>query len=205
MCGRESWSASPGCYQLKAALAWKEIGDAVKMLVAKGLRVSVDSFNPEEVETALQAGAELVLSVNSSNVEQAKRWQEHHPRVEVVAIPDTPTDLDSLHHTIQELAQAGICFRVDPILEPIGFGFALSLGRYLEVRQRYPELEMMMGIGNLTELTDADSAGINVLLAGFCQEQGIRSVLTTEVINWSRSSVKEFDLARKLRSAVPLR
>ena len=55
-----------------------------------------------------------------------------------------------------------------------------------------------MGIGNLTELTDVDSAGVNVLLAGFCQELGIRSVLTTEVINWCRSAVKEFDLARRL-------
>ena len=55
-----------------------------------------------------------------------------------------------------------------------------------------------MGIGNLTELTDVDSAGINVLLLGFCQEQGIRSVLTTQVINWARSSVRECDLARRL-------
>ena len=46
---------------------------------------------------------------------------------------------------------------------------------------------MMMGVGNLTELTDVDSAGVNVMLAGFCQELGIRSVLTTEVINWCRS------------------
>jgi dihydropteroate synthase len=59
-------------------------------------------------------------------------------------------------------------------------------------------VEIMMGVGNLTELTDADSSGLNVLLAGFCQELGIRSVLTTEVINWARSSVKEFDLARRL-------
>ena len=41
-------------------------------------------------------------------------------------------------------------------------------------------------------------AGVNVLLAGFCQELGMRSVLTTEVINWARSSVREFDLARRL-------
>jgi dihydropteroate synthase len=39
---------------------------------------------------------------------------------------------------------------------------------------------------------------VNVLLAGFCQELGVRSVLTTEVINWCRSAVKEFDLARQL-------
>jgi dihydropteroate synthase len=57
---------------------------------------------------------------------------------------------------------------------------------------------MMMGIGNLTELTDADSAAVNVVLLGFCEELGIRSVLTTQVINWARSSVRECDLARRL-------
>ena len=57
---------------------------------------------------------------------------------------------------------------------------------------------MMMGVGNLTELTDVDSAGVNTLLVGFCQELAIRSVLTTAVINWARSSVREIDLARRL-------
>ncbi len=57
---------------------------------------------------------------------------------------------------------------------------------------------MMMGVGNLTELTDVDSAGVNTLLLGFCQELAIRSVLTTAVINWARSSVREIDLARRL-------
>jgi dihydropteroate synthase-like protein len=89
-------------------------------------------------------------------------------------------------------------FRIDPVIEPIGFGFAASLGRYLEVRRRHPDVEMMMGVGNLTELTDVDSAGLNVLLLGFCQELGIRSVLTTEVINWCRSCVRELALARRL-------
>src|SRR5262249_5347593 len=52
--------------------------------------------------------------------------------------------------------------------------------------------------GNMTELTDVDSAGVNVVLCGICQELGIRSVLTTDVINWARSSVRELDLARRL-------
>ncbi|MFM7412892.1 MAG: dihydropteroate synthase, partial [Planctomycetota bacterium] len=73
-----------------------------------------------------------------------------------------------------------------------------SLGRYLDVRRRHPAAEIMMGIGTLTELTDVDSAGINVLLLGFCQETGIRSVLTTEVIHWASSSVRECALARAL-------
>jgi dihydropteroate synthase-like protein len=117
---------------------------------------------------------------------------------EFVVVPDVPAQLDSLHGTMELLQKWSVPFRLDPVIEPIGFGFAASLGRYLEVRRRYPDAEIMMGVGNLTELTDVDSAGINVLLLGFCQELGIRSVLTTEVINWCRSCVKELDLARML-------
>ena len=113
-------------------------------------------------------------------------------------MPDEPSTLKGFDETIAQLEVLGVPCRLDPILEPIGFGFAASLGRYIDVRERYPKSEMMMGIGNLTELTDVDSAGINTLLLGFCQEKGIRSVLTTEVIYWSKSSVKECDLARAL-------
>src|SRR5262249_30345304 len=172
---------------------WNGIGDAVRMLRDEGMRVSVDSFNPDEVSAGLAAGAELVLSVNGTNRQHAREWHERFG-AEVVAVPDTPTDLAPLDTTIADLTKWGCKFRIDPVIEPIGFGFAASLGRYIDVRKRCPDAEMMMGVGNLTELTDVDSAGVNVMLAGFCQELGIRSVLTTEVINWCRSAVKEFDL-----------
>jgi dihydropteroate synthase len=116
----------------------------------------------------------------------------------VVAIPDEPTRVETLEETIDELRGAQVPFRIDPILEPIGFGFAAGLERYFSVRRCYPDAAMMMGIGNLTELTDADSAPINVLLLAICQELQIRSVLTTQVINWARTSVRECDLARRL-------
>ena len=61
-----------------------------------------------------------------------------------------------------------------------------------------PGAPILMGIGNLTELTEVDSAGVNTLLIGFCQELEVRSVLTTAVINWARSSVAEVDVARRL-------
>jgi dihydropteroate synthase-like protein len=175
------------------AATWTGVGDAVTMLRDAGLRVSIDSFDPAEVDTAVKAGAELVLSVNSSNRESARSWG-----CEVVAVPDVPATLEGLDSTVEALTGWGVPFRIDPVIEPIGFGFAASLGRYLEVRRRYPQAEMMMGVGNLTELTDTDSAGINVVLLGFCQELGIRSVLTTQVINWCRSCVRELALARRL-------
>lgn len=178
--------------------AWAGVGAAVEALRAAGLRVSIDSFLPDEVEAAVAAGAELVLSVHHGNLATARAIHEKYSTCEFVAVPEVPDQLDGLDQTVTELQRHGIPFRIDPVIEPIGFGFAASLGRYLEVRRRYPEAEIMMGIGNLTELTDVDSAGVNVMLLGFCQELGIRSVLTTEVINWCRSAVRELDLARRL-------
>jgi dihydropteroate synthase len=172
---------------------WPGVADCVRALRDAGHRVSIDSYNPAEIEPAVRAGAELVLSVNHTNRQAARDWG-----CEAVVVPDVPGTLEGLDESLELLATAGVPLRIDPVLEPIGFGFAASLGRYLEARRRWPDAEMLMGIGNLTELTDADSAGINVLLLGFCQELGIRSVLTTQVINWARSSVRECDLARRL-------
>lgn len=172
---------------------WSGVADAVARLRDAGLRVSIDSLDPREIGPAVRAGAELVLSVNRSNRDAAPDWG-----CEVVVIPDDPATLDGFHDTIEWLDQRRVPFRLDPILEPIGCGFAASLGRYGDVRRRYPDAAMMMGIGNITELTDADSAPLNVLLLGFCQELRIHSVLTTQVINWARTSVRECDLARRL-------
>ena len=177
---------------------WPQVGEATRMLRAEGFRVSIDSFDRREIEQSVVAGAELVLSCNSTNADWLAECDS-----ELVVIPDQPQDGESLVRTSALLSAAGRKFRIDPILEPIGFGFAASLARYFEARRRWPAAEMMMGIGNLTELSEVDSAGLNFLLAAICQELGIRSVLTTEVVGWCRSAVKEFDLARRvMRHAV---
>ncbi|QDT03192.1 hypothetical protein K227x_15740 [Rubripirellula lacrimiformis] len=169
------------------------VGDYVAALVDQGLRVSIDTFDPWEAAAATKRGASLVLSVNSTNRLAAVDWG-----CEVVAIPDVPGDEKSFQKTIDFLSDNNVPFRLDPILEPIGGSFTESLVRYAKVRRDYPDAAMMMGIGNLTELTDVDSAGINFMLLAICQELKIHSVLTTQVINWARSSVRECDLARRL-------
>jgi dihydropteroate synthase len=173
--------------------AWSGLADAVRCLRDEGMRVSIDTFDPAEAAAGAKAGAELVLSVNQANRAAAVDWG-----CEVVVVPDVIDTLEGLDATVDFLTGRGVRFRVDPVLSPIGFGFAASLVRYAEVRKRYPDAEILMGVGNLTELTDVDSAGVNVVLLGYCQELGIRSVLTTEVINWCRSSIRELDLARRL-------
>ncbi|WP_437187659.1 DUF6513 domain-containing protein [Planctomicrobium sp. SH668] len=172
---------------------WRQIGEAVKRLRDAGCRLSVDSFDREEVEAAVKAGAELVLSCNSSNVEWASQLG-----VELVVIPDDPQDLDSMWRTAEQLAACGCPYRLDPILEPIGFGFARSLSRYYETRRLAPETPIMMGIGNVTELSEVDSAGLNFLLASICQELRVESVLTTQVASWCQTAVREFDRSRRL-------
>ncbi|MEM6978235.1 MAG: DUF6513 domain-containing protein [Planctomycetota bacterium] len=165
----------------------------VAALVARDFTVSIDTFDANEARRAIDAGATLWLSVNRSNRDAAIGIP-----CEVVAIPDTPSDLNSLDDTVAFLEAESIAMRLDPILEPIGSGLMASLMRYQQTRSKYPDHAMMMGIGNLTELTDVDSAGINVMLLGICAELGIESVLTTQVINWARSSVKECEIARRL-------
>lgn len=172
---------------------WDAIGPAVKQLRGEGHRISVDSFNRFEVEAAVEAGAELVLSANSANV----AWACDVP-AEWVVVPDDPRELETMETTAGRLESANRKRRVDPILEPIGFGFAASLQRYYATRAKFPEIAIMMGIGNLTELSDVDSAGVNFVLAAICQELRISSVLTTSVINWCRTAVKEFDIARRI-------
>jgi len=177
-------------------LAFPMLGEVVRELVAAGRRVSVDTFDCDEIRTAVGAGAELVLSVNGSNLPVVADLAGSQARV--VAIPDLGGPLETLEPTLAELERRKVPYLIDPILEPVGFGFMASLERYAEIRRRYPDAEMMMGIGNLTELTAADSTGVNAMLTAVCQELGVRTVLTTEVIPWARGAVREIDVARRL-------
>jgi dihydropteroate synthase len=165
-------------------------------LVASGMRVSIDTFDAHEIRAAVEAGAELVLSVNGTNIDVARDLAGSSARV--VAVPDLGAALDTMDRTVEKLEAWGVPYLLDPILEPIGFGFTASIERYAETRRRYPDAEILMGIGNLTELTAADSTGVNALLVAICQELGIRAVLTTEVIPWARGSVREIAIARAL-------
>jgi dihydropteroate synthase len=177
-------------------LAFPELPDIVRELVGAGMRVSVDTFDANEIRAAVRAGAELVLSVNGSNLDVIPDIAITGARA--VVVPDAGAAFDSIDRTVEALTRAGVRYIIDPVLEPIGFGFMASLERYSQARRTYPDAEMMMGIGNITELTAADSTGVNALLIAICQELGIRTVLTTEVIPWARGAVREVCVAREL-------
>ncbi len=179
---------------------FEDVAEVVGLLKDRGFGVSIDTFDREEILAADRARVDYVLSVNGANLEVAEALH-----CTVVVIPDFGQGLDTLDRNIAYLERVGRPYIVDPVIEPITVGFAASLDRYVQVRARYPNAEMLMGIGNITELTDADSTGINALLIGFCQELGIRHVLTTEVIEWARGAVREVDVARRLMCAAQRR
>jgi len=172
---------------------YPDIAVAVKALKAEGFRVSVDSFNTEDILNADRAGVDFVLSVNSRNMDVVP-----HLHCKVVVIPDFEQGLASLERNISLLEKLGVPYIVDPILKPIGLGFTESIGDFITIRREHPKAEMLMGLGNLTELTDADTTGISAIMAGIVTELGIEYVLTTEVISWARGAVQEFNIARKL-------
>jgi len=172
---------------------WGGAAHAVRALREEGLRVAIRSLKAAEIAPAARAGAELALSVDKAHCRHARGWG-----CAVVVVPDAPGTLAGLEPSIRLLSEAGVPWRMDPGLSPIAFGLAESLGAYLEARRKWPEAEMLMDVGGLTETTDVDSAVINVLLLSFCQEIGVRSVLTAQGANWTRSAVRECDLARRL-------
>lgn len=172
------------------------LSESVQALKAADFTVSVDSLLAKDLVTGGLAGADFLLSLQYNSL-----WVLEKVDSTPVIIGDPPANMRSLYKTIDVLIKEGVKFIADPILDPINFNFTESIVRYRNLRKRYPEIEIMMGVGNLTELTHADSAGINALLMGIISELDIQHILATEVSKHCRKAVKEADLARRIMCA----
>ncbi len=170
--------------------------EAIRALKGHGYAVSVDSMQTDELLRGGRAGADYLLSLKADTL-----WIADEVAATPVLIPNEPEDGDSLARAIETMRARGRAFIADSILDPIHFGFTRSLERYAELRRRFPDIEIMMGVGNLTELTEADTTGINAVLFGIISELGIGAVLTTEVSPHARRAVREADLARRIMYA----
>ncbi len=166
---------------------------AIVALKEEGFLVSVDSLENQDLLHGGKAGADFLLSLHEHSL-----WIADEVASTPVLIPARHKDLDSLDRAIAGMKSRGRVFLVDPILDPIHFGFADSLVRYHETRRRHPDVEMLMGVGNLTELTHADTVGMNAMLLGICSELGVRAILATQVSKHACKAVREADLARRI-------
>lgn len=170
--------------------------EAISALKETGFKVSIDSLAQDDLLRGARAGADYLLSLKESTLFIAEEVD-----ATPILIAEQHGDLPSLYRAIETFAKTGRPFYADPILDPIHFGFTESLMRYQQVRQQYPAIKIMMGVGNLTELTEADTTGINAILFGLISEMRLNAVLTTEVSPHCRSAVREADKARRMMFA----
>src|SRR5207249_9815352 len=154
------------------------------------------SLDTTELLRGGRAGADYLLSLSLDTL-----WIAEEVASTPVLIPRQPTDEASLYAAVEHMERRGRKALADSILEPLPFGLMASLVRYERLRVRFPDTRIMMGIGNLTELTDADTTGINAILLGIAAELKASAVLTTEVSGHARRAVREADVARRLMYA----
>ena len=176
--------------------AFGHLSESVQALKAAGFAVSVDSLLAKDLVTGGQAGADFLLSLQYNSL-----WILEKVDSIPIVIGHPPGNMRSLYKTIDRLLKEDRRFIADAILDPINFNFTESIVRYRNLRKRYPQIEIMMGVGNLTELTHADSAGTNALLMGIISELDIQHILATEVSEHCRKAVREADLARRIMHA----
>lgn len=186
----------------------KKIGKIVEAVKSTlKVPISIDSLLPEEIEIAVEAGADLILSLDAGNMDALKNL----PKDRIVTIiptniregifPKSPEErVKLLLKNINNAKRFGFDrILVDPLLEsPISPGLMKSLETFLQFRKRDPTIPLLYGAGNVSELIDADSTGINALLACIAVELGISVILTTEYSNKTRKTVDELSTGLKM-------
>jgi len=178
------------------ATPFPQLEDAIVHLHGLGFKVSADSLEPDELLRAGKAGADYLLSLREDTL-----WIADEVASTPILIPREPGDLASLERAMSAMEHRGRAYFADPVLDPIHFGFTDSIARYHALRRAHPEAAIMMGIGNVTELTHADTMGMNALLFGIASELRIAAVLVVQVSEHARTVVREADIARRIMFA----
>jgi len=172
------------------------LADAIQAIKSIGMQVSVDSLNNDDLLLAGKSGADYLLSLTEKSL-----WIADEVPSTPILIPAKTGSMPSLYRAIEGMQKRNRPFIADAILDPIPFGLTDSIVRYQRLRKRYPDIQIMMGVGNLTELTDADTTGINAILFGIISELGINAVLATSVSPHAVNAVAEADVARRVMYA----
>ena len=180
----------------------KRIVKAVKEVV--NVPVSIDTLNPQEIKAAVSVGADLILSLDAGNIEQIAAYAKN---VAVVAIPtnqregyfpkDAKERVELLEKVIAKAKKLGFTKILgDLILEPSNI--LESFIAFREFAQRNPDVPLFVGVSNVTELFDADSVGVNALLARLSSEVNASVLLATEKSDKAKGTVKEEVAAAKM-------
>ena len=156
------------------------------------LPVSIDTIQPELIMSGIRAGADLVLSLNGDNILLVG---EAVARSGVPAVVIPGPRQTSLEENVKDARSFGIRIIADPVLSPPLQGLVASIKGYIDFRSTNPNLPLFFGVGNVTELLDADSPGSNALLAALGSELGASILFTPEYSPKARGSVAELRTA----------
>jgi len=167
--------------------------------------VAVDSFIPSEINSAIEAGADMVINIDLTNIDKVEIVEKEVAVVTVPRDPTTSTIPKDLNTRVELLEKSVSTIRskgfekvfADAILEPFGYLFP-SLLTYYIFKQRNPQIPLLAGIGNVVELVDVDSIGVNASLVMLAQEVGISIVLTVEKSVKAQGSTLEVKIASQM-------
>ena len=180
----------------------KSIVQAVKQVV--DVPVSIDTLDPAEIKAAVFAGADLVLSGDAGNIEEIASYVKD---VAVVIIPTNqkqgyfPKKVEErvrfMEETIAKAKKLGVTHVLaDLILEPTNI--LESFMAFRQFAERNPSVPLFVGVSNVTELMDADSVGVNALLARLSSEINASVLLATEKSDKAKGTVAEEVAAAKM-------
>lgn len=179
---------------------------AVKaVLRAVKVPVSIDSADPEELKAGVKAGASLILSGDASNLRDLAKVRKT-PTVVTPAGPDgvIPESfaerVERLEENLEEAKRLGFKTVIaDPILGLAPpYTFLDSLLGYWEFLKRKPGFPVFFGAGNVSELSDVDSPGLNFLLALLGWELGVAFLFTVEASRKTVGSVSELSKSMRM-------
>lgn len=156
--------------------------------------LSIDTFNRKAIEIGVKHGVDMVMSISWENLDCLDLVRD-----KAVVVVDR--DVDELIRLVEIVKRYTNKVIADPLLDINVFQ---SLIRYYKFRQR-SDVPLLMGVGNVTELMDADSVGINALLTYIAEEIGCQLLFTTEASDKTRGSVKELRVATYMAKASKLK
>jgi dihydropteroate synthase-like protein len=180
----------------------KRAVEAVKSVL--NVPVSIDTLDPDEIREAVAAGADLILSLDAGNVEQIAPFASD---VAVVVIPTNQREgifpakaedrIRFLEEIMEKAKRLGMKrLMADLILEPSNV--LESLVAFRDFGVRHADVPLFVGVSNVTELFDADSVGVNALLARLSSEVNASMLLATEKSSKAQGTVREEAAAAKM-------
>jgi len=169
--------------------------------------LSIDTLNPKEIAVAIENGIDLVLSIDLGNYKEVLPLLKKY-KVPAVALPTNfaegkvPHSVDERVEAMVELTDAcdeeGVEIIADLILDPVNSSSIVD--SIVACRECHKKMEhpMFFGVGNVNELLDTDSVGVNALLGGIAMELGASILFTPEESGKTIGSVYELAIASKM-------